>query len=76
MLVLHPLLFGCADEGGCIHRARLTGLAGDVKPVEARFRHDQGEAAENGWYPVARDFAPGGSLRVTYRKVGRSEWAA
>lgn len=43
---------------------------------EARFRHDQGEAAENGWYPVARDFAPDGSLRVTYRKVGRSEWAA
>lgn len=43
---------------------------------EAYFRQDQADAAANGWHPVARDFTPDGSLRVTYRKQGRSEWAA
>lgn len=42
---------------------------------EEYFRRDQADAAAHGWHPVARDFTPDGSLRVTYRKQGVSEWA-
>lgn len=42
---------------------------------ETYFRQDQADAAAHGWHPVGRDFTPDGSLRVTYRKQGRSEWA-
>lgn len=42
---------------------------------EAFFAQDRKDAGAHGWYPVARDFTPDGSMRVTYRKVGPSEWA-
>lgn len=42
---------------------------------ESWFRHDQADAAAHGWHPVSRDFTPDGSLRVTYRRQGASEWA-
>ncbi len=43
---------------------------------ESYFAADQKDAIAHGWQPVARDFTPDGSLRVTYRKTGPSEWAS
>lgn len=42
---------------------------------ESWFAQDQADAAAHGWHPIARDFTPDGSLRVTYRKAPTSDWA-
>jgi len=39
-------------------------------------RRDQADAAAHGWFPVARDFASDGSLRVTYEYRGPGGWTA